>query len=101
MNAIQQSQAASAAAAEEVKSLRGTGKPTLPAPAIHDKKKKGKHKDNIIGRGKEGWYTFVCLGELNTESLFSDVGSGRLLGHHSIRRHCLQGLDALYPLVLS
>ncbi|KAI1793827.1 Rrp15p-domain-containing protein [Ganoderma leucocontextum] len=52
-NAIQQSQAASAVAAEELKSHRGTGKPTLPAPAIHDKKKKGKHKDNIIGRGKE------------------------------------------------
>lgn len=53
-NAIQQSQAASAAAAEEVRSHRGTGKPTLPAPAIRDKKTKGKHKDNIIGRGKEG-----------------------------------------------
>ncbi|TBU34642.1 Rrp15p-domain-containing protein [Dichomitus squalens] len=52
-NAIQQSQAASAAAAEELKSHRGTGKPTLPAPAIHDKKKKGKRQDNIIGRGKE------------------------------------------------
>ncbi|KAI0715331.1 Rrp15p-domain-containing protein [Earliella scabrosa] len=52
-NAIQQSQAASNAAAEELKAQRGTGKPTLPAPAIHDKKKKGKHKDNIIGRGKE------------------------------------------------
>ena len=55
-NAIQQSQAASNAAAEELKAQRGTGKPTLPAPAIHDKKKKGKHKDNIIGRGKEGEY---------------------------------------------
>ncbi|RPD81907.1 hypothetical protein L226DRAFT_10987 [Lentinus tigrinus ALCF2SS1-7] len=52
-NAIQQSQAASAAATEELKAHRGTGKPTLPAPAIHDKKKKGKQKDNIIGRGKE------------------------------------------------
>ena len=53
-NAIQQSQAASAAAAEELKTHRGTGKPTLPAPAILDRKKKGKQKDNIIGRGKEG-----------------------------------------------
>ncbi|KAM5530612.1 hypothetical protein V8D89_015730 [Ganoderma adspersum] len=52
-NAIQQSQATSAAAAEELKSHRGTGKPTLPAPAIHDKQTKGKYKDNIIGRGKE------------------------------------------------
>ena len=53
-NAIQQSQAASTAAAEELKTHRGTGKPTLPAPAILDRKKKGKQKDNIIGRGKEG-----------------------------------------------
>ncbi|KAI0721375.1 Rrp15p-domain-containing protein [Cerioporus squamosus] len=53
-NAIQQSQAANAAAAEELKAHRGTGKPTLPAPAILDKKKKGKQKDNIIGRAKEG-----------------------------------------------
>ncbi|KAI0756735.1 Rrp15p-domain-containing protein [Daedaleopsis nitida] len=52
-NAIQQSQAASAAAAEDLKAHRGTGKPTLPAPAMHDKKSKSKKKDNIIGRGKE------------------------------------------------
>ena len=52
-NAIQQSQAASAAVAEEMKSHRESGKPTLPPPAIHDKKKKGKQKDNIIGRGTE------------------------------------------------
>ena len=54
-NVIQQTQAASAAAAEEVKAHRGTGKPTLPAPVVNTKKaKKGKQKDNIIGRGKEG-----------------------------------------------
>ncbi|KAI0734626.1 Rrp15p-domain-containing protein [Fomitopsis betulina] len=53
-NVIQQTQSASAVAAEEVKGQRGTGKPTLPAP-VSDKKntKKGKQKDNIIGRGKE------------------------------------------------
>ncbi len=55
-NAIQQSQAASAVAAEDLKSLRGTGKATLPAPAVHDRKKKGKQKDNLIGRGKESQY---------------------------------------------
>ncbi|KAI0800999.1 Rrp15p-domain-containing protein [Fomes fomentarius] len=52
-NAIQQSQTASAAATEDLKSQRGTGKATLPAPAVHDRKKKGKQNNNIIGRGKE------------------------------------------------
>ncbi|KAG1749910.1 Rrp15p-domain-containing protein [Suillus paluster] len=53
-NTIQQSQAAANVAVEQSKGLRGTGKPTLPAPLL-DKKPKGKakskHKDNIIGRG--------------------------------------------------
>ncbi|KAH9937202.1 Rrp15p-domain-containing protein [Fomitopsis serialis] len=54
-NAIQQSQAASTTAAVEVKAQRGSGKPTLPAPVLDKKKvaKKGKEKDNVIGRGKE------------------------------------------------
>ncbi|KAI8980742.1 hypothetical protein BD414DRAFT_105271 [Trametes punicea] len=52
-NAIQQSQAASAAAAEELKAQRGTGEPTLPAPTFHDKKKKGKHKDIAAAKAKE------------------------------------------------
>jgi hypothetical protein len=56
-NAIQQSQATVAAAAEEAKGERGTGKPRLPAPVVETKgKKKGKKKDNIIGRGKESEY---------------------------------------------
>ncbi|EPQ60577.1 hypothetical protein GLOTRDRAFT_113176 [Gloeophyllum trabeum ATCC 11539] len=42
-NAIQQTQAASAVAAEQAKANRGTGKPTLPAPDF-SKKSKGKHK---------------------------------------------------------
>ncbi|OJA16278.1 hypothetical protein AZE42_00124 [Rhizopogon vesiculosus] len=53
-NTIQQSQAAASATAGELKGLRGTGKPTLPAPLLDKKSKgkpKGKHKDNIIGRG--------------------------------------------------
>ncbi|KAI0080313.1 hypothetical protein K474DRAFT_1590047 [Panus rudis PR-1116 ss-1] len=41
-NVIQQSQAATAAAAEGLKAQRGTGKPTLPAPEIGKPKKKGK-----------------------------------------------------------
>ncbi|KAG1864290.1 Rrp15p-domain-containing protein [Suillus subalutaceus] len=53
-NTIQQSQVAAGVAAEQSKGLRGTGKPTLPAPLL-DKKPKGKQKakdkDNIIGRG--------------------------------------------------
>jgi hypothetical protein len=55
-NAIQQSQQAAAQATEETKAARGSGKPSLPAPTVVDPKakgKKGKHKDNLIGRGKE------------------------------------------------
>lgn len=56
-NAIQQSQAAAVVAVEETKAKRGSGKPSLPAPSIDDapkgKKGKSKHKDNVIGRGKE------------------------------------------------
>ncbi|KZT05854.1 uncharacterized protein LAESUDRAFT_654705 [Laetiporus sulphureus 93-53] len=53
-NAIQQSQAASNAVAGEAKAHRGSGKPTLPAPTIGKPiAKKGKRKDNLIGRGKE------------------------------------------------
>jgi hypothetical protein len=53
-NTIQQSQTAAGLAAEQSKGLRGTGKPTLPAPLLDKKpkgKQKAKHKDNIIGRG--------------------------------------------------
>ena len=43
-NAIQQSQASAAVAEKELKSTRGSGKPTLPAPSF-DKKSKTKNKD--------------------------------------------------------
>jgi hypothetical protein len=43
-NAIQQSQASAAVAEKELKSTRGSGKPTLPAPSF-DKKTKNKNKD--------------------------------------------------------
>ncbi|KAI0673407.1 Rrp15p-domain-containing protein [Trametes maxima] len=52
-NAIQQSQAASSAAAEEVKLHRGSGRATLPAPTFHDKKKKGKHKEPTTAKTKD------------------------------------------------
>ena len=42
---------------EEVKALRGSGKPTLPAPSLKKDvkgKAKGKNKDNELGRGKDG-----------------------------------------------
>jgi hypothetical protein len=53
-NAIQQSQAAAAIADEEAKASRGTGKPALPAPTVDRiPKRKGKQKDNLIGRGKQ------------------------------------------------
>ena len=43
-NVIQQSQTAAAAAEEDVKAQRGTGKPTLPAPSLAKGKTKGKQK---------------------------------------------------------
>ncbi|KAF9229193.1 hypothetical protein BS17DRAFT_771138 [Gyrodon lividus] len=54
-NTIQQSQMAAAAAEEEGKTFRGTGKPSLPAPSLNkrDKERKGKRKVNALGGGKE------------------------------------------------
>ncbi|KDQ63485.1 hypothetical protein JAAARDRAFT_169351 [Jaapia argillacea MUCL 33604] len=55
-NAIQQSQAAASQKAEDVKTLRGTGKATLPAPSHDSKakaKQKAKRKDVGISGGKD------------------------------------------------
>lgn len=53
-NAVQQTHTAAAAAEEEAKAGRGSGKPTLAAPSFEKRGKlKGKNKDNIIGRDKE------------------------------------------------
>ncbi|KAL0951307.1 hypothetical protein HGRIS_008014 [Hohenbuehelia grisea] len=55
-NLIQQSQASAVSAADQAKAERGSGKPSLPAPAPDrptKRKLKGKERDNIIGRGKE------------------------------------------------
>ncbi len=43
-NAIQQSQTSAVVAEKELKSTRGSGKPTLPAPSF-DKKSKTKNRD--------------------------------------------------------
>lgn len=55
-NAIAESQSAIATAAEETKKSRGSGKPSLPAPSLEkgSSKRKGKQRDNLLGRGKEG-----------------------------------------------
>ena len=55
-NAIAESQSAIVTATEGSKKSRGTGKPSLPAPSFEKggSRKKGKQKDNILGRGKEG-----------------------------------------------
>jgi len=62
-NAIQQSQANAAAAEKETKNARGSGKPTLSAPSLDKKSKtrKGKNKDNPLGRGKACKRTCVPL----------------------------------------
>ncbi|KAE9408182.1 hypothetical protein BT96DRAFT_970857 [Gymnopus androsaceus JB14] len=54
-NVVQQAQNQAVADGEEKKAARGSGKPSLPAPVVVDrsKSKKGKNKDNIIGRGKD------------------------------------------------
>ncbi|CAE6432590.1 unnamed protein product [Rhizoctonia solani] len=52
-NAIQQAQSASAATLEENKKLRGSGKPTLPAPSPHEigrNKPGNKTKNKIMGK---------------------------------------------------
>ncbi|KAJ1310210.1 hypothetical protein OPQ81_006953 [Rhizoctonia solani] len=52
-NAIQQAQSASAATLEENKKLRGSGKPTLPAPSPHEiggNKPGKKTKNKILGK---------------------------------------------------
>lgn len=62
-NVIQQSQSAVATATEESKKSRGSGKPSLPAPSFEkgNSKKKGKQKDNVLGRGKEGQHFVPSL----------------------------------------
>jgi len=54
-NVIAESQSATATVAEETKKSRGSGKPSLAAPSFEkgNPKKKGKQKDNLLGRGKE------------------------------------------------
>lgn len=68
-NVIAESQSATATVAEETKKSRGSGKPSLAAPSFEkgNPKKKGKQKDNLLGRGKEGSHLtralalFLCV----------------------------------------
>ena len=61
-NMIQKAQTASENAEAAKVALRGSGKPTLPAPDFNSKSRaKGKKQDNAIGRVKEGLYT-TCYG---------------------------------------
>ena len=54
-NMIQKAQTASGNAEAAKVALRGSGKPTLPAPDFNSRSKaRGKQKDNAIGRAKEG-----------------------------------------------
>ncbi|KAF5375045.1 hypothetical protein D9758_000364 [Tetrapyrgos nigripes] len=69
-NMVQQSQANAAAVAEERKAGRGSGKPTLAAPKIVERKT-GKQKDNIIGRAKDG-----KLEAVNKDEFFDMIRSG-------------------------
>lgn len=91
-NAIQQSQASAAAAVEEGKASRGSGKPTLPAPSFDKNSKsskKGKNKDNPLGRGKEGMLfscpVFTCV-HLNVPVPYSCSGPGRFPRHDPLGR---------------
>ena len=57
-NMIQKAQTASGNAEAAKVALRGSGKPTLPAPDFNSKSRtKGKRQGNVIGREKEGLYT--------------------------------------------
>ncbi|KAI9462476.1 Rrp15p-domain-containing protein [Lactarius psammicola] len=59
-NAIQQSQASASVAEKELKSTRGSGKPTLPAPSF-DKKSKTKNKD-ILPLDKDNFMEMIRSG---------------------------------------
>ncbi|KAI0348367.1 hypothetical protein BDW22DRAFT_1350554 [Trametopsis cervina] len=70
-NVIQQSQTTAAAAEEDLKAQRGTGKPTLPAPSLAKEKKKGKIKPNALGQDKN-----VVVGE---DDFLNSIRSGGIV----------------------
>ncbi|KAJ3803336.1 hypothetical protein GGU11DRAFT_761801 [Lentinula aff. detonsa] len=72
-NVVQNVQTQQAVEGEEKKAARGSGKPSLPAPVIVDRSKfkKGKNKDNIIGRGKDS--------ALDKEDFFDMLRSGAVV----------------------
>ena len=94
-NVIQQSQASVAAAAEETRAGRGAGKPTLPAPVIESKgKRKGKNKDNIVGRAKESG-TMLFNARMSITDLYARrCGQGRFFQHDQIWWDCVKGIRA-------
>lgn len=61
-NAIQQAQSASAATLEDAKKLRGTGKPTLPAPGAHEigQKKPGKKAKQLEAAKAKDRKLHIC-----------------------------------------
>ena len=89
-NVIQHSQTSTSAAAEESKAARGSGKPTLPAPVMSDakSKRKGKQKDNILGRAKESecfldvhFFFLICVfpAAVDKDNFFDMIRSGGIV----------------------
>ncbi|KAH0838242.1 Rrp15p-domain-containing protein [Lanmaoa asiatica] len=70
-NTIQQSQLAAAAAEEEAKASRGTGKPSLPTPSLSrkDNGKRNNYKTNISGEEKQ----------TNRDTFFDMIRSGGIV----------------------
>ncbi len=81
-NVIQQSQTTAAAAEEDVKAQRGTGKPTLPAPSFAKGKKKGKDKGGVTGANTDGESRVPCT-FCDTQPVLAPVGRDDFL--NSIR----------------
>jgi len=113
-NVIQQSQLSAAAAEEEAKINRGTGKPSLPAPSTIGKgKNKGKNKDNILGRAKESEYfrglsslepdhLMVSLSQVSSTRTISSICSNLAAWFQKLDPSCtLRADENNYPLVWS
>lgn len=82
-NVIQQSQTTAAAAEEDVKAKRGTGKPTLPAPSFAKGKKKGKDKGGVTSASTDGKSTTVPCTFCDPQPVLAPVGRDDFL--NSIR----------------
>jgi len=69
-NAIQNSQTAASISAEEAKAARGTGKPTLPAPAVDNMTRK---KKSNAGGGRTN------EGKIEKDEFFDMIKSGGIV----------------------